>query len=45
MKNENGYNWDHILNHVDQIINSARTYDVDQVTNKLTKFSMVSLKY
>ncbi len=38
MKNGNGSNWNHILDQVDQIIESARSYDIYQVTDELTKF-------
>ena len=38
MKNENGYNWDHISDHASKIIDSARTYDINQVSNELAKF-------
>ena len=38
MKNGNGYNWDHISDNVSQIIDSARTYDINKVSNELTKF-------
>ena len=38
MKNENGYNWDHLLIKVDEIIVSAKLYDINKVMDSLKTF-------
>lgn len=38
MKNENGYNWDHLLIKVDQITSSAKLYDINKVMDSLKTF-------
>ena len=38
MKNENGSNWDYLLENVSEVINSAQTYDINKVTDELKKF-------
>jgi FlaA1/EpsC-like NDP-sugar epimerase len=38
MKNGNGSNWDHLLDDVRTVINSARSYDINKVTDELKKF-------
>ena len=38
MKNENGYNWDHLLGKVDEITFSAKLYDINKVMDSLKTF-------
>jgi len=38
MKNDNGYNWDHLLGQVDEITSSAKLYDINKVMNSLKTF-------
>ena len=38
MKNENGYNWDHLLIKVDEITSSAKLYDINKVMDSLKTF-------
>ena len=38
MKNENGSNWDHLMENVSEVINSAQTYDINKVMDELKKF-------
>ena len=38
MKNGNGQNWDYLLENVNEVINSAKTYNINKVTDELKKF-------
>ena len=38
MKNGNGQNWDYLLENVSEVINSAKTYNINKVTDELKKF-------
>ena len=38
MKNENGFNWDHLLGKVDEVTSSAKLYDVNKVMDSLKTF-------
>jgi len=38
MKNRKGYNWDHLLEKVAEIISSAKTYDTSKIVHSLKKF-------
>lgn len=38
MKNGNGYNWDHLINQVYEVTESAKSYDVNKVMDSLKTF-------
>jgi len=38
MKNGNGYNWDHLINKVYEVTESAKSYDVNKVMDSLKTF-------